>query len=119
MALVGHMRDGGGTTNSNFPFHHQATHVAALIKKTIEDGALSFEVTEDAEARWRSTMRDKAPPIQEFLAECTPGYLNNEGQVGETAVRLAIYGGGSLEYAETLKAWRDGDGVKRDIHFTR
>jgi cation diffusion facilitator CzcD-associated flavoprotein CzcO len=119
MALVGHMRDGGGTTNSNFPFHHQATHVAALIKKTIDDGALSFQVTEEAEERWRSTMRKKAPPIQEFLAECTPGYLNNEGQVGETAVRLAIYGGGSLEYAETLKAWRDGDGVERDIEFTR
>src|SRR3546814_6542219 len=31
--------------------------------------------------RWRSTMREKAPPIHEFLAECTPGYLNNEGNV--------------------------------------
>jgi cyclohexanone monooxygenase len=74
MVLVGHMRDGGGSTNSNFPFHHQAGHAAALIKKTIDDGAASFEVTQAAEEGWRRTMREKAPPIQQFLAECTPGY---------------------------------------------
>src|SRR3546814_2466559 len=65
--------------------------------------------------RWRSTMREKAPPIHEFLAECTPGYLNNEGNVDDSALRLTIYGGGSIEYANLLKAWRDGDGVERDL----
>jgi len=119
MVLVGHMRDGGGSTNSNFPFTHQAAHAAALIKKTLNDGASSFDVSEEAEARWRSTMREKMPPIQEFLAECTPGYLNNDGNVDESALRLSIYGGGSIEYAEILKAWRNGDGVERDIEFTR
>jgi hypothetical protein len=117
LALVGHMRDGGGSTNSNFPFHHQSTHVAALIRKTIEAGAASFEVTEAAEQGWRRTMREKMPPIQQFLAECTPGYLNNEGNVDESALRLSIYGGGSIEYAEILKTWRNGDGVERDIEF--
>src|SRR3546814_4906464 len=60
-------------------------------------------------------MREKAPPIHEFLAECTPGYLNNEGNVDDSALRLTIYGGGSIEYANLLKAWRDGDGVERDL----
>jgi cyclohexanone monooxygenase len=119
MALVGHMRDGGGSTNSNFPFHHQSTHVAALIKKTIDAGASGFHVTEAAEKSWRRTMREKMPPIQQFLAECTPGYLNNEGNVDESALRLSIYGGGSIEYAEILKSWRNGDGVERDIEFVR
>jgi cation diffusion facilitator CzcD-associated flavoprotein CzcO len=119
LALVGHMRDGGGSTNSNFPFTHQAPHVAALIKKTLTDGASSFEVTEAAETRWRATMREKMPPIQQFLAECTPGYLNNEGNVDESALRLSIYGGGSIEYAEILKTWRNGDGIERDLVFTR
>jgi cyclohexanone monooxygenase len=117
MALVGHMRDGGGSTNSNFPFTHQAAHVAALIKKTLSDGALSFDVTEEAEKRWRRTMKEKMPPIQEFLAECTPGYLNNEGSVDESALRLSIYGGGSIEYADVLKAWRDGGDVERDVEW--
>jgi cyclohexanone monooxygenase len=119
MALVGHMRDGGGSTNSNFPFTHQAAHVAALVKKTLDVGASSFEVTEAAEERWRRTMREKMPPIQQFLAECTPGYLNNEGNVDESALRLSIYGGGSIEYAEILKTWRTGVGVERDIEFVK
>ena len=59
------------------------------------------------------------PPIQQFLAECTPGYLNNEGNVDASALRLSIYGGGSIEYAEILKAWRNGDGVERDIEFVK
>lgn len=119
MALVGHMRDGGGSTNSNFPFHHQATHVATIIKKTIDSGASSFDVTKEAEDGWRQTMRDKMPPIKKFLAECTPGYLNNEGHVDESALRLSIYGGGSIEYAEILKAWRAGDGFERDLKLVR
>lgn len=119
MVLVGHMRDGGGSTNSNFPFTHQAPHAALLIKKTIDDGASSFEVTKEGEDRWRRAMKEKMPPIQEFLAACTPGYLNNEGSVSDSALRLTIYGGGSLEYAEILKAWRSGEGVERDIEFRR
>jgi len=118
MALVGHMRDGGGSTNSNFPFHHQAGHVAAIIKKTIDAGASSFDVTKEAEDGWRRTMREKMPPIQTFLAECTPGYLNNEGNVDDSALRLSIYGGGSIEYAELLKGWLHGDGMERDLEFS-
>ena len=117
MVLVGHMRDGGGSTNSNFPFHHQSIYAAKLIRKTIDKGAASFDVTEAAEDGWRAQMRAKAPPIQQFLAECTPGYLNNEGNVDETALRFAIYGGGSIEYAEILAEWRDGDGAERDLTF--
>jgi cyclohexanone monooxygenase len=119
LVLVGHLRDGGASTNVNHPFTHQAAHAAALIKKTIDDGAASFEATEAAEHGWRRTMREKMPPIQQFLAECTPGYLNNEGKVDESALRLSIYGGGSNEYAQILKAWRDGDGVDRDLEFVR
>ncbi len=117
MVLVGHMRDGGGSTNSNFPFTHQSAHAAALIKRTIESGASSFDVTEEAEDGWRRTMQEKMPPIHEFLAECTPGYLNNEGAVNESALRLSIYGGGSIEYAEVLKMWRNGNAVERDLQF--
>ena len=118
MVLVGHMRDGGGSTNSNFPFHHQSAQAAYIIKKTIEDGASSFEVTEEGENRWRQAIREKMPPIQQFLAECTPGYLNNEGHVDESALRLSIYGGGSIEYAKILKKWRS-EGIERDLEFTR
>jgi hypothetical protein len=65
-------------------------------------------------------MREKMPPIQKFLAECTPpGYLNNEGNVDESALRLSIYGGGSIEYAKIPKGWRSGEGIERDVEFVR
>lgn len=117
MVLVGHMRDGGGTTNSNYPFHYQSTHVAKIIKRTIDSGASSFDVTKEAEDGWRRAMRQKAPPIQKFLADCTPGYLNNEGHVDDSALRLSIYGGGSLEYAAILKDWHAGEGFERDLEL--
>jgi cyclohexanone monooxygenase len=119
MVLVGHMRDGGGTTNSNFPFHHQATQVANIIKRTIDAGASSFDVTKEAEDGWRRAMREKMPPIHKFLADCTPGYLNNEGHVDDSALRLSIYGGGSIEYASILEAWRAGDGFERDLKLVK
>src|SRR3546814_15076739 len=53
MVLVGHMRDGGGSTNANFPFTHQAVYAAALIKKVMARGASSFDVTQEAEDRWQ------------------------------------------------------------------
>lgn len=118
MVLVGHMRDGGGSSNSNFPFTHQAPYAAALIKKTIDRGASSFEVTEEAEAGWQRAMKEKMPPMHQYLAECTPGYLNNEGKVDDTALRLSIYGGGALEFAQILKSWREGEGIERDIIYT-
>jgi hypothetical protein len=45
--------------------------------------------------------------------------LNNEGHVDDSALRLSIYGGGSIEYAQILQAWREGDGLERDMEFTR
>src|SRR3546814_9727170 len=33
MVLVGHMRDGGGSTNATFPFTHPAVYAAALIDR--------------------------------------------------------------------------------------
>jgi cyclohexanone monooxygenase len=62
-------------------------------------------------------MREKMPPIQQFLADCTPGYLNNDGNVDDNVLRLSIYGGGSLEYAQILKDWHTGEGFERDLEL--
>jgi alkylation response protein AidB-like acyl-CoA dehydrogenase len=66
---------------------------------------------------WRRAMREKMPPIQQFLADCTPGYLNNDGNVDDSTLRLTIYGGGSLEYAQILKDWHAGEGFDRDLEL--
>jgi cyclohexanone monooxygenase len=119
MILVGHVRDGGGSFNATYPFMQQANHAAALIATTIGKGASSFDVTPEAEARWRQTMKDKTPPIQQFLSDCTPGYLNNEGNPDGSALRLSLYGGGVIEYANVLREWREGGGLERDLELAK
>ena len=42
-----------------------------------------------------------------FLAECTPGYYNNEGRISDADARAAPYGAGQVEFIELLKAWRE------------
>src|SRR3546814_18403223 len=75
MVLVGHMRDGGGCTNANFPFTHQAVYAAALIIKVMDRGPSSFDVTPEDDARRRSTMRETAPPNNESLAQVPTEHL--------------------------------------------
>jgi cation diffusion facilitator CzcD-associated flavoprotein CzcO len=114
MAVVGQIRDGAGSFNATYPFSLQARHVGEVFGRCVREHVDRFEVTKDAEEDWARVMREKLPPLGEFLAECTPGYLNNEGNVDEPALRTALYGGGTIEYGDILRAWRDGE-FRRDI----
>jgi cation diffusion facilitator CzcD-associated flavoprotein CzcO len=116
MMVIGQIRDGGGSFNATFPFSRQAIHVAEVIKRSLERNATRIEVTEKAEDGWAEKMREKAPPLGNFLAECTPGYLNNEGNYQETSLRTSLYGGGALEYAKIIEDWRK-DGMEADLQM--
>ena len=113
MAVVGQIRDGGGSFNATCPFSMQAIHVGELFARLLRDGKTRFETTREAEEDWARIMQEKMPPTAAFLAECTPGYLNNEGNTDEPALRTALYGGGVLEYERILETWRT-EGVERD-----
>ena len=52
------------------------------------------------------TIVDKARLNESFLAECTPGYYNNEGKPSLRAREGSFYGGGSVEYFRLLADWR-------------
>jgi len=115
MLLVGHIRDGGGSFNATYPFSYQANHAAAVIKDCLDRGLTRIDVTQEAEDDWRRTMKEKTPPIHAFLAECTPGYLNNEGDADQPALRTALYGGSVIEYVNILRAWREGRRMLQDM----
>ena len=101
MMVVGHVRDGGGGFNGAYVFDGQSQHVVEILRRCIAENVLRIEATEEAESGWARTMREKKPQVE---AECTPGYLNNEGSGG--GLRGVVYGGGSLEYMEILQKWR-------------
>jgi cation diffusion facilitator CzcD-associated flavoprotein CzcO len=105
MMVVGALRDGGAAINAHFAYDAQAQHTAQVVARCLRTGVARLEVTDQAERAWRQTMEEKAPPARTLL-ECTPGYLNSEGAGGGDSLRLAVYGGGSIEYLDILTEWR-------------
>ncbi|MFD4560986.1 flavin-containing monooxygenase [Streptomyces sp. NPDC058469] len=85
----------------------RATHVAGIVTEARKRQARYVEPTADAETAWIATIREKAQDTYAFLAECTPGYYNNEGK---PSGRSESYGGGPIEFHALLREWReDGD----------
>ncbi|PVE09853.1 flavin-containing monooxygenase [Streptomyces scopuliridis] len=86
----------------------QAVHVAEVIAEARKRDARYVEPTEQAEAAWVATIRQKAADLYTFQAECTPGYYNNEGRPRE---RSESYGDGPVAFHALLKRWREDGGM--------
>ncbi|MDT7782260.1 MAG: hypothetical protein QOF58_679, partial [Pseudonocardiales bacterium] len=84
----------------------QAGHVAAMIKEAGQRQAPYVEPTAEAEDAWLTLVRQSNKP-DPVLAECTPGYKNNEGM---HVARPDTYGGTALEFHDLIRKWRDGNG---------
>jgi cyclohexanone monooxygenase len=93
---------------ANFPhmLNEQARHVAYIIRRGLDEGAASIEVSAQAEQAWIEQCLQKARQTGDFFENCTPGYYNNEGKPGERSAQDGFYGGGSPEFIAILEAWR-------------
>ena len=96
----------------------QAEHFAAVVKRCLDEGVDSFDVTADAEQRWIGVLQEKTMKDTTFLKECTPGYYNNEGKNQRDSIWLSNYGGGPFEYMDVLRGWLDG-GMEQDFDLKR
>lgn len=106
----------GGTAQGTtaFNFTHvllmQAEHAVAIIGHCLASDIQTFEVTVAAEDRWQQQLEAKHVDHQKFYEECTPGFLNNEGNFKDKPTYIAgTYGGGPLEYERLITAWRASD----------
>jgi cation diffusion facilitator CzcD-associated flavoprotein CzcO len=86
----------------------RATHVAGVVTEARKRQARYVEPTAEAETAWIATIREKALDTYAFLAECTPGYYNNEGKPSE---RSESYGGGPIAFHALLREWREDNGM--------
>ncbi|MFI6465992.1 flavin-containing monooxygenase [Streptomyces sp. NPDC050538] len=86
----------------------RATHVAGVVTEAHKRQARYVEPTAEAETAWIATIREKALDTYAFLAECTPGYYNNEGKPSE---RSESHGGGPIAFHTLLREWREGSGM--------
>lgn len=100
------------TLTVNFPhmLDEQAGHIAYLMQSAANRQAQVLEPTAKGEAEWVETIRNSQAGGTKFLAECTPGYYNNEGDASKGHGLYAnVYGAGPIACFELLKAWRDSD----------
>jgi cyclohexanone monooxygenase len=95
------------TVNVPHALNEQAKHVAYILSEARARRATIVEATFEAEQAWVAEVRDKQRLGERFYRECTPGYYNNEGRLGNPNGFFAgMYGAGPVVFFELLEAWR-------------
>lgn len=95
------------TVNVPHALNEQAKHVTYILDEARRRGARTVEATPEGEQGWIDEMRDKARLGLKFYAECTPGYYNNEGKLGNPNGFFAgTYGAGPIKFFRILDEWR-------------
>ena len=95
------------TVNVPHALDEQARHVAHILDELRTRGAQVVEATAAGEQAWVEEMRDKARLGVKFYSECTPGYYNNEGKLGNPNGFFAgMYGAGPIVFFRLLEDWR-------------
>ena len=110
-----------GTTAFNFThtLAMQAEHATSLIQRFLSSGVTVAEVTPEAEDRWLAQLEAKHVDHQQFYEDCTPGFLNNEGDFRDRPTFVGgSYGGGPIEYEQVITAWRES-AVEADMTLDR
>jgi cyclohexanone monooxygenase len=107
--------------DNNFPFPQEivATHLAKLIRRAMDAGADTVEVTAEAETEWVRYHEMLGERGFKRWQECTPSYFNQEGTADERVLRNGSFGGSILEFREILRKWMDEDGMPGLVMATK
>ncbi len=97
----------GVVPNFTYMLDNQSKHIAAVISEVNSRNLKSIETTVEAEAEWVETVN--APNMMtEYLANCTPGYYNAEGQAsGSDGFLQGHYSEGGPAFYAMLEKWRE------------
>jgi cation diffusion facilitator CzcD-associated flavoprotein CzcO len=109
----------GGNFVANVPhnLNDAAKTVAAVVAHMTRSGFATVEVTKAGEDAWMELLAPN-PVMRSFLAGCTPGYYNNEGQGPSPHSLLAGYSAGAPAYFRYIEQWRNS-GDFAGLEFTR
>ena len=95
-------------------FNQQSQHIAYIVSQALTCGAEVVEPSLEAQDAYVDHIRSTAMDNSAWVAECTPGYFNNEGEqvVTETGDKKfrsylgEIYGPGYYAFEKLLEDWR-------------
>ena len=95
--------------NMTAMFDDQAVHVSHVIDEVMKRGKQAVEVSAQAEQAWvEEIMRLAGTGAMSFLKDCTPGYYNREGTLGNVErSQNAFYAPGINAFNKLLRDWRN------------
>jgi cyclohexanone monooxygenase len=97
----------GFTTNFPHAMDEAACHIGYIISECTAGNVNTVEAEVGAEDEWVEEIISLSRYNEDFLASCTPGYYNNEGQPNPKSIQNGSYGKGSNPYFAKMKAWRE------------
>jgi cyclohexanone monooxygenase len=103
--FVSHVQ-AGLSLNFTHTIDEQGRHLAYILGRAMAEGAHTIEATQAGEQAWVEEVERAAPATEAFNRECTPSYLNFEGDRNRSNIRNAPYGGGPMAYFAKLAEWR-------------
>jgi cation diffusion facilitator CzcD-associated flavoprotein CzcO len=106
-AFLYNSAQGGYSTNILHTMYDHAIHVAEVVEAVLGHGAREVEPTAEAEEAWWNVVLGGLMQGYDQLKECTPSWINGEGQRDPTKMKLAIYLGSLLDYSKMLRDWRE------------
>ena len=105
--IIGHAQGANLISNITHNLTEAARTAAAVIARTIGEGAVEVEVTPEAEAAWIAPIAAQERGVL-GSDTCTPGYYNNEG--GEIGRREKLHAGGypagPVAFFDYVARWR-------------
>ena len=89
-----------------------------MVTTPVDITFATVEPDVDAEEAWYQVIMSTVGSYGAYFADCTPGYLNNEGQPPEShGMRSGAYMASANEFKGVLEDWR-ADGTYAGLIFT-
>ncbi|MEM9622533.1 MAG: NAD(P)/FAD-dependent oxidoreductase [Pseudomonadota bacterium] len=103
------MSNGQAAFTTNFPhaMDESARHIGYILQQCQNGNVNTVEADRQAEDEWVEEIIALSRYNEEFLAACTPGYYNNEGQPNPRSIQNGSYGKGPIPYFRLMAAWRE------------
>jgi cyclohexanone monooxygenase len=107
----------GISSNQGHVLEVQSRHIAYVINEARTRNAATVDVEQEAENAWVQTVIDGSRANLEFLASCTPGYYNNEGNpIIEIFRRNGAYSPGIVAFDDIVTEWQS-TGLNEGLEF--
>ena len=101
-----------------------ARHIGRVFKRAMDHGWQTVDVAPSAEEDWTNTIESTSLWDADYVASCTPGAYNSEGQINPESEELirarkrsGFYGPGILAFTQLLDEWYES-GKFEGLEFT-